>query len=108
MPTNVLLAPVGAGKTEIALTRMVRAVSDRPLARVWVLLATKRQEDGFRQRLAEWDASRTVYFNVEFFNFYNHPSWGAPNNSLGSSAYNTINSQSVQPRQLQLGLKYLF
>ena len=52
--------------------------------------------------------SHSLQARVEFFNFYNHPSWGAPNNSLGSSAYNTISSQSVPPRQLQFGLKYLF
>ena len=25
------------------------------------------------------------------FNLYNHPSWGAPNTSLGTAAFNTIN-----------------
>jgi ATP-dependent helicase/nuclease subunit B len=35
-----------------------------------VLLATKRQEDAFRQRLVDWNPARHVYFNVEFFNFY--------------------------------------
>jgi hypothetical protein len=52
MPTNVLLAPVGSGKTDLALTRLARTLSDRPFARVWALLATNRQEDAFRQRLA--------------------------------------------------------
>ena len=45
---------------------------------------------------------------VEFFNLYNHPSWGAPSATVGTAAYNTISSQSVPPRQLQFGLKYLF
>lgn len=70
MATAVLLAPVGSGKTEIALNRLSEIVAQKPFARIWALFATKRQEDAFRQRLAEWDAGRSVYFNVEFFNFY--------------------------------------
>ena len=50
----------------------------------------------------------SLQLRVEFFNAYNHPSWGAPNASFGAAAFNTISSQSVPPRQLQFGLKYLF
>ena len=52
--------------------------------------------------------AQSLQIRIEFFNSYNHPSWGAPNNSLGSAAYNTICSQSVPPRQLQFGAKYVF
>lgn len=68
MPGKVLLAPVGAGKTEYVLKRLNAVLDSTPFARVWVLLATKRQEDAFRQRLVE--SGRDVSFNVEFFNFY--------------------------------------
>lgn len=68
MPTQVLLAPVGAGKTRYAITRLVRTLDAHPFARVWVLVSGKRQEDAFRQRLV--DQGRTIFFNVEFFNFY--------------------------------------
>lgn len=67
---RVLLAPVGAGKTQAALEAISRAVSRAPLARIWVLLPTRRQEDAFRQRLIDYDDGRSLYFNIEFFNFY--------------------------------------
>ncbi len=72
MPTTVHLAPVGAGKTEFALNRLLQFVHDRqnPFLKSWVLLATRRQEVTFRQRLVEMQANHDVYFNVEFFNFY--------------------------------------
>lgn len=68
MATTILLAPVGAGKTERVLASLVETLDEQPFAKVWVLLATKRQEDHFRQRLVE--TQRQVFFNVEFYNFY--------------------------------------
>lgn len=68
MPTKILLAPVGAGKTARALDHLTAALDEQPLARVWVLVSGKRQEDAFRQRLIE--QGRLVCFNVEFFSFY--------------------------------------
>ena len=70
MPAEILLAPVGAGKTEAALERLAQTLNQQPFARVWVLVSGKRQEDAFRQRLAERADGRRVYFNVEFFTFY--------------------------------------
>lgn len=72
MPTMVHLAPVGAGKTEYALNRLLEFVHNRekPFLKTWVLLATQRQEVTFRQRLVELQSILSVYFNVEFFNFY--------------------------------------
>ena len=72
MPTTVLQATVGAGKTEAALERLSMLLHDRkrPFAKAWVLLATKRQEVAFRQRLADLKHGHAVYFNAEFFNFY--------------------------------------
>jgi ATP-dependent helicase/nuclease subunit B len=72
MTTTLLQATVGAGKTEAALERLSNLINDdtRPFARAWVLLATKRQEVTFRQRLIDLQDGRAVYFNVEFFNFY--------------------------------------
>lgn len=73
MPTTVHLAPVGAGKTEFALNRLLHVVHhpDRPFLKTWVLLATKRQEVDFRQRLVDLQSDLSpVSFNVEFFNFY--------------------------------------
>ncbi len=72
MTTTILQAPVSAGKTEAALDRLMAVIqaSEPRLARVWVLLATRRQEYAFRQRLVERDAGRSVYSNVEFFSYY--------------------------------------
>lgn len=67
---RVALAPVGAGKTETALNALTAVLQKQRFARVWVLLATRRQEDAFRQRLIELDDGRNLYFNVEFFDFY--------------------------------------
>ena len=69
MPTNLLLAPVGAGKTELALAYLERTLKQaEPFAPIWVLLPSQRQQDAFRARLAERE--RRVYFNIHFFNFY--------------------------------------
>ncbi len=65
---KLYLASVGAGKTEIALQTITNTLNAHPFARVWVLLATRRQQDNFRQRLVEYGHS--VVFNVEFFDFY--------------------------------------
>src|SRR5690349_1891686 len=67
---RVALAPVGAGKTETALNALTAVLQKQRFARVWVLLATRRQEDAFRQRLIELHDGRNLYFNVEFFDFY--------------------------------------
>ena len=68
MPGKILLAPVGAGKTEYVLKQLTTVLNSKPFAKVWILLATKRQEDAFRQRLVK--SGRSVSFNIEFFNFY--------------------------------------
>lgn len=72
MPTTILQSSVGAGKTEAALQRLTHTINDpsRPFAQAWVLLATKRQEVAFRQRMVDLQNERSVYFNAEFFNFY--------------------------------------
>jgi ATP-dependent helicase/DNAse subunit B len=70
MPIQLLLAPVGAGKTQRALTALVDTLHKDSFARIWVLLPSRRQEDAFRQRLLDFDPTRRVYFNVEFFDFY--------------------------------------
>ncbi len=68
MTTEILLAPAATGKTEQAIERLL-AVVEQPFAAAWVLLASARQEDAFRQRLLQ-TGGKHVYFNVEFFDFY--------------------------------------
>ncbi len=69
MASILHLAPVGSGKTEevLALLRALKQKRQSALPKVWVLLATRRQELSFQQRLIE--GGPAVYCNIEFFNF---------------------------------------
>lgn len=72
---RVVLAPIGAGKTQAALHELVNTLNSAAengprFPKAWVLLATRRQEDSFRQRLVDDQTGSQTYFNVEFFNFY--------------------------------------
>lgn len=71
MTLRMVLARVGAGKTE-AVQEAIAAVKRRdPMAKVWVLLASDRQITAFRHRLMAREPDRHVYVNIEFFSFYN-------------------------------------
>ena len=69
MPAELLLAPVGAGKTEAALQKIQAVLQAERFGRVWVLLASERQRSQFRNRLAGVEPGGVVHFNVEFFTF---------------------------------------
>ncbi len=69
MAAQLLLAPVGAGKTEVALRKIQSVVDETRFARVWVLLASERQRSQFRNRMAAANSDKSVHFNVEFFTF---------------------------------------
>ncbi len=72
MPSILHLAPDGSGKTEFVIDRLIEVIHGQQagLAKVWVLLATRRQVLSFRQRLAQRDKTAPALFNVEFFDFY--------------------------------------
>jgi hypothetical protein len=44
-------------------------------------------------------------FRGEFFNAFNHPSFGNPNATVGSASFGTITSTRTSNRQIQFGLK---
>ncbi|TAM83325.1 MAG: TonB-dependent receptor [Acidobacteria bacterium] len=44
---------------------------------------------------------------ADFLNIFNHPNFGLPNSTLGSSAFGTIRS-ALMPRQIQLGARIQF
>ena len=72
MTATLHLAPVGRDKTAqaIALLRKETRARGGALPKIWVLLATRRQVLSFRERLIEAAEGGSVYFNIEFFNFY--------------------------------------
>jgi hypothetical protein len=51
---------------------------------------------------------RSVEFRAEFFNLFNTPHFGNPGTTVGSSSFGRISSTTMTPRQVQLGLKFLF
>jgi hypothetical protein len=68
--------------------------------------------------IIDWDFSLTktfrvterhgIEFRTEFFNIPNHPMFGIPGSSPGTSTYAVISSTAIDSRQLQFGLKYKF
>jgi hypothetical protein len=57
-----------------------------------------------RWALAE---EREVQFRTEFFNAFNHPTWGVPGANVDAGGYGRVTSAS-QARQIQFGLKIAF
>lgn len=47
-------------------------------------------------------------FRVEFFNLFNHVSYGPPARDITSGNFGQITGQVTQPRNIQFGLKYFF
>jgi hypothetical protein len=47
-----------------------------------------------------------IEFRSEFFNAFNHPSFGQPNLTVGSASFGIIRSQRTSPREIQFGLKF--
>lgn len=71
MGTRILQAELSSGKTERAIAELLSRLPVSGFApRVWVLLATRRQEYAFRERLVAAAPQRQSFFNVEFMNFY--------------------------------------
>jgi hypothetical protein len=46
-----------------------------------------------------------VEFRSEFFNAFNHPSFGQPNVTVHSASFGVISSTRTNDRQIQFGLK---
>ena len=51
---------------------------------------------------------QSLDFRLEVFNALNHPQFGAPGSTQGSSTFGKISSTSIDNREVQLALKYLF
>jgi hypothetical protein len=54
-----------------------------------------------------WEGHSLV-FRAEAFNALNHPQFGAPNATQGSRIMGVITTTTIDDRELQLALKYIF
>ena len=56
------------------------------------------------------DLTERVYmqFTAEFFNTFNHPRFGSPDENVGSPTFGTITTQANPPRAIQFGLRFGF
>jgi hypothetical protein len=50
----------------------------------------------------------TLQFRTEFFNMFNHPQFNTPALVDSAATFGQITSTSVNPRIIQLALKYIF
>jgi hypothetical protein len=54
------------------------------------------------------DEKRHAEFRAEFFNLPNQAHFSNPNTTFGTSSFGRISSTALPPREIQLGLKFLF
>ena len=54
-----------------------------------------------------WAESQSIQFRAEFFNAFNHPTFGFPAAGVTAGGYGRVTAAS-QGRQIQFGLKYAF
>jgi hypothetical protein len=54
-----------------------------------------------------WAESQFIQLRAEFFNLFNHPTFGFPAAGVLAGGYGRVTSAS-QGRQIQFGLKYAF
>ena len=54
--------------------------------------------------------SETKVFQLrgELFNAFNHPNWGDPGLGYGTATFGRVTATSGDPRNAQIGLKFLF
>lgn len=54
------------------------------------------------------DERRFIEFRAEFFNLFNNPHFANPNTTFGTGQFGRISSTILTPREIQLGLRFLF
>jgi len=57
---------------------------------------------------ALWSESKRLRFEANFFNVFNHTNLNNPDTNVQDGNFGVITSDNGQPRQIQLGLKFIF
>jgi hypothetical protein len=89
---GIYLGPMGYGNAGVSLF-------DAPALKTWDFACFKEFAPRERHRLQ---------FRYEAFNFLNTPQFGAPSRSLGAADFGRIGGTSINNREMQFGLKYIF
>jgi hypothetical protein len=63
---------------------------------------------GKRSRVGGIREDAELAFRVEFYNALNHPQFANPGTTLGTASFGVITQNSVAPRLIQFGVKYMF
>ena len=63
---------------------------------------------GKRSKVGGLREDSELAFRVEFYNALNHPQFSNPGTTYGTASFGVITQNSVAPRLIQFGLKYLF
>jgi hypothetical protein len=60
--------------------------------------------------LKRFAIKETAYLEARFeaFNVFNHPTFAAPNTTVANASFGLITAQSNRPRQIQLGVRFVF
>lgn len=89
---GIYVGPQGYGNAGVSLF-------DAPASKTWDFACFKEfiPKEGHR-----------IQFRYEAFNFLNTPQFSAPSRALGAADFGRINSTSINNREMQLGLKYIF
>ncbi len=55
-----------------------------------------------------WSETKQLRFEANFFNIFNHPNFMPPDTNVQDGNFGRVTSDNGQPREIQLGLKFLF
>jgi hypothetical protein len=101
LPANVLLNSQQTGQFQFHL---------RTLPTTFSSLRQDGQNNFDASIIKRFSVAEQAYlqFRFEAFNVLNHPTFGAPNLQVTSANFGVINTQANRPRQLQLGVRFVF
>ena len=123
MKAKKLLLRAGATLAGVALLAAGAAAQNRPVKIAYSAVSAgigslwlTHEEGLFRKHgldsslIKKVNVSEKKYFQfrAEAFNVLNHPTFGTPNTQVTSTLFGTINTQSNRPRQLQMGIRFIF